>query len=106
MSLFFLGGQDADTLQRARSAFTNAVGEGWSNSAVLPSSKECAPFLVAGEGPSDVLHSRPALQQGYCELCACVLHWTGGWLGACAALDWGRVLHWTGGWLGACAALD
>ena len=50
-----------------------------------------------------------------------VLHWTRGWLGACAALDWGvaggmcctglgggwgHVLHWTRGWLGACAALD
>lgn len=41
LSLFFSGGQDADALQRARSAYTNAVGDGWSSRA------PCCPVRTA-----------------------------------------------------------
>ena len=65
MSLFFSGGQDAGSLQKARSSYTNAV------SGVCPAAPDCPPVrtasFTAGEGRSSVLQLRSALQQSNCE---------------------------------------
>ena len=65
MSLFFSGGQDAGSLQKARSSYTNAVSGG------CPAAPDCPPVRTAsfsaGEGRSSVLQLRSALQQSNCE---------------------------------------